>query len=109
MVRGHTLSRATAAAVPRANTSFSRQISPNVVLSRISFGAPEAMFHVQCRRVSSLVARATDEEEEYDAEMDAMVRMDKSVGALQNELAGVRAGACLLRLQRQSAAVTPRQ
>lgn len=96
MVRGHTLRRATIAAVPHANTAFNRQTSPHVALSKVAFGAPEAVFRFQCRRASLLVARATDDEEEYDAEMDAMERMDKSVAALQTELAGIRAGACLL-------------
>lgn len=98
MVRGHILSRATTAAIPRSTLPLRSCICGHVGPSQASFGVPEAVLQVQCRRVSSLVARATDEDDEYDAELDAMDRMDKSIIALQTELAGVRAGTALLRL-----------
>lgn len=48
----------------------------------------------------SLAARAAEDEEEYEPEMDAMERMDKSLVACEKELVSIRAGEPLASLSR---------
>lgn len=95
MVRGHILSRATCTTVHRPGKPSVWSKSNKIITSRKCFGVPDAILVARSRHSSLLVVRATDDEEEYDAELDAMDRMDKSITALQTELAAVRAGANL--------------
>ena len=57
---------------------------------------PSLRHYEQPRRLAALTVAAKGStapvEEEYDAEMDAMDRMEKSVTSCQNELASVRTG-----------------
>jgi hypothetical protein len=63
----------------------------------VLFNSLERMSQPCGRRAQCLVARATDEDEEYDPEFDAMERMDKSITACEKELQGIRAGASIIK------------
>eukprot|EP00892_Ulva_mutabilis_P002496 jgi/Ulvmu1/12247/UM086_0038.1 len=91
MGRGHVLSRATCTTVNRPSKASASPKCRTGFPVKVSFGVPQAVLRARSSHALALVARATDDDD-YDAEMDAMDRMEKSIGALQTELAGVRAG-----------------
>jgi hypothetical protein len=70
----------------------SRNVSVHARIHRGSVLLWQQAPKLRSARTLSLIARAAEDEEEYDPEFDAMERMDKSLVACEKELSGIRAG-----------------